>query len=292
MRRLFTTKEATGAGLSPKALRCGEAAGRWRRVRKGVYAEGPEEPTDLDRRVADVLACDGVADGRLAGVLHGLDGVDLDDRRPQRRLLPADRIVSVEGVRCTDGFQTIVDLAADLDDLVWEQALESALRRRLAMVAELELSLARLGRSRIPGTARIPASPGASPARSAAHREPVGDAHGPAGPDGAVSARSSAAVGDRVGQSRPCTARPGPLRRAGRSAAQRSAALRRPPGDGGRRCDRLALRPVHLDRGRAPANVDREEARRPRRPGPAPADWHAARFDASVAPQIGTESPR
>ncbi len=171
MRRLFTTTEAIAAGLSPKALRCGEAAGRWRRVRKGVYAEGAEEPTLFDRRVAEVLARDGVADGLLAGVLHGLDGVDLDDRPLRRRSLPPGRIVSAEGVACADGVQTMIDLAADLDDLVWEQALESALRRRLATVAELELSLGELGRGRIPGTARIRRvlalrPPGAPPPRA------------------------------------------------------------------------------------------------------------------------------
>ena len=155
MRRLFTTREATAAGLSPKALRCGEAAGRWRRVRKGVYAEGSEDPTELDRRVADVLACDGVADGCLAGVLHGLEGVDLDDRRRRRRSLPAERMIGSGGVRCTDGLQTMIDLAADLDDLRWEQALESALRKRLVSVTALVSSLPELGRARVPGTARI-----------------------------------------------------------------------------------------------------------------------------------------
>ena len=157
MRRLFTTQEATARGLTPSQLRWGEATGRWRRVHKGVYGEGSEEPSALDRRVAEVIARDAVVSGSLAGVLHGLDGVEVDDRRtpPRRRSLPADRIVVVGGVRCTDGLQTMTDLAADLDDLVWEQALESALRRRLVTVGELESLLPELGRGRIPGTARI-----------------------------------------------------------------------------------------------------------------------------------------
>jgi hypothetical protein len=49
----------------------------------------------------------------------------------------------------------LVDLAGTLDDDHWEQALESALRRGLATVGELEASLPVLGRSRVPGTARI-----------------------------------------------------------------------------------------------------------------------------------------
>jgi hypothetical protein len=41
------------------------------------------------------------------------------------------------GFRCTSGRQTLCDLAAELDDLVWEQALESALRKHLVAVKEL-----------------------------------------------------------------------------------------------------------------------------------------------------------
>ena len=40
MRRLFTTCEAAAIGLTSNALRWGEATGRWRRVRKGVYVDG------------------------------------------------------------------------------------------------------------------------------------------------------------------------------------------------------------------------------------------------------------
>ncbi len=188
MRTLFTTREATAAGLSPKALRCGEAAGRWTRVRKGVYAEGPEAPSAFDRRVADVLACGGVADGRLAGVLYGLDGVKVDDRPPRRRSLGADRVVRVGALRCTDGLQTVIDLAADLDDLVWEQALESALRKRLVSVAAVELSLPKLGKARVPGTARIRRVLALRPPGRSSDRESAGDAHGAAGPHGPGSA--------------------------------------------------------------------------------------------------------
>ncbi|HEX2048478.1 MAG TPA: DUF559 domain-containing protein [Acidimicrobiales bacterium] len=92
-----------------------------------------------------------MASHHLAGVLHGLDSVTLDGtwltlppsgngRRAhaRRRKLPRERIVTVAGLRCTDGLQTMVDLAGSLDDLTWEQALESALRKRLVAVGELK----------------------------------------------------------------------------------------------------------------------------------------------------------
>lgn len=127
MRRLFTT---ASSGLTDDALRWGERTGRWRRVQRAVYADGPEPVTQLDRERARVLAADGVARGALAGVLHRLD-VGLDGRPMRRRTLPADRLVVVEGLRCASVLQTLVDLALTLDDDRWEQALESALRRKL-----------------------------------------------------------------------------------------------------------------------------------------------------------------
>jgi hypothetical protein len=49
----------------------------------------------------------------------------------------------------------LVDLAAVLDDLRWEQALESALRTRLVSIAALEELLPEMGRARVPGTSRM-----------------------------------------------------------------------------------------------------------------------------------------
>ncbi|MEA2900896.1 MAG: hypothetical protein QOH36_783 [Actinomycetota bacterium] len=155
MRRFFTTDEAMARGLTSNALRWGEETGRWRRVRRGVYAEGPDDPTPFDCAMAEVLARRAVASGGLAGVVYGLDAVGLDGRPVRRRPLPPDRITEVGGIRCTDGLQTMIDLAADLSDLVWEQALECALRKRLLSVAELEHVVPALGRARVPGTTRI-----------------------------------------------------------------------------------------------------------------------------------------
>jgi hypothetical protein len=132
VRRLFTV---ASAGLTSDALRWGERTGRWRRVRRSVYALGPEPPDRLDRARAEVLAADGVARGSLAGVLHRLDSVELDARPMRRR--PRGAAVEIEGIACADALTTLVDLAVLIDDDPWEQALESALRRRLVTVEDL-----------------------------------------------------------------------------------------------------------------------------------------------------------
>jgi very-short-patch-repair endonuclease len=62
--------------------------------------------------------------------------------------VPLERVVTVAGLRCTDGTQTMVDLAASLDDLRWEQALESALRKRLTSVDDVRKANERVMRLR------------------------------------------------------------------------------------------------------------------------------------------------
>ena len=137
MRRLFTTADALAEGIAPGALRWGARTGRWHRIERGVYADGPEPPDALDRARARVLGCGGVARGSLAGVLHELDAVRLDTRPDRRTALRSDQLVIVGGVRCADALQTLVDLASTLDDDTWEQALESAMRRKLTTLDEL-----------------------------------------------------------------------------------------------------------------------------------------------------------
>jgi very-short-patch-repair endonuclease len=144
VRRICPTDELE---LTRSALRWAERKGRWQRVERGVWAEGSEGLTTLDRARAAVLATGGVASHHLAGVLHGLDAVRLDGtwitvspngngRRPyvRRGRLPEPCVVRVCGLPCTDGTRTLLDLGASLSDLVWEQALESALRRRLTSI--------------------------------------------------------------------------------------------------------------------------------------------------------------
>lgn len=170
--RVIPTGDAFFVGsrtaLSRGQLRAGVVAGRYSRVGTDTYRRGGGDVTPLDRALGVVVATDGVASGALAALLHDLDagGAAVPDvtvdrtastqrRGPRHRLLAPDRIVEVAGFRCTDGLQTLVDLAYRLDDDRWEQALESALRKRLLAVGDLEGELPHLGRQRIRGTRRI-----------------------------------------------------------------------------------------------------------------------------------------
>jgi hypothetical protein len=165
MRSLYFT--AAESGMTRSQLRWGEATGRWRSVARVTYRHGPEDPTLLDESLGLLIAEDAVGSGTLAGVLYGLDSVKLiggdvsvppnsaHKRAKVRRRTLRRTPVEVAGFACTDGFETLIDLAACLDDDVWEQALESALRKNLVTIAELEAALGELGRARTPGVARM-----------------------------------------------------------------------------------------------------------------------------------------
>lgn len=150
MRRLYTSSDFRDLGISRSAIRWGAANGRWRKIEDGIYGEGGEEPSGIDTARAAVLAAGGVATGCFAGSSLRLDGVDFrgldaavspsgNGRRRgfRRREIAAERITTVAGIRCTGPLQTLVDLAAQLDDLRWEQALECALRRQWTSVEEV-----------------------------------------------------------------------------------------------------------------------------------------------------------
>src|SRR5437868_2372805 len=118
MRRLFTADEA---GLTTSTLRWGERTGKWRRLACQVYADGPAPASPLDLARASILARGLVARDNLAGVVHGLDAVSFRECPTRRYLPPHQRIVVVDGMLCGSGVQTLIDLAATLDDLAWEQ---------------------------------------------------------------------------------------------------------------------------------------------------------------------------
>jgi hypothetical protein len=139
--------------MTRSALQHAVASGRLQRLERGAYLEGPEPPTPLERALGVVVAVDGVASGCLAGALHQLDSVQVNDggavvtvavhrnsvlRRVRRSNVVDSEITDVDGIRCTNGLRTLVDLAGVLDDLRWEQALESALHKELLGVDDLE----------------------------------------------------------------------------------------------------------------------------------------------------------
>jgi hypothetical protein len=141
VRKLYTTAEVP---LTRSALRWAERNGRWKRIDRGIWVEGSAEVTELDRARAAVLATGAVASHHLAGVLYSLDSVGLNgtwmtlplsasSRRPRscRRNLAPEHVGYVAGLACTDGLQTVVDLTSSLSEVLWEHALESALRKRL-----------------------------------------------------------------------------------------------------------------------------------------------------------------
>jgi hypothetical protein len=168
VRKVFTSQDARESGISESALRWGVRAGKWVHVERDAYLEGNAPPTDLERAVALVRVSNGTACGSLAGTLHELDSVQL---RPPFAAVPSPKgnnrkgvcrrdyaiedVVEVKGVPCANGLHTVVDLAARTDDLVWEQVLESALRKELTSIDALEAALPELGRARTPGVARM-----------------------------------------------------------------------------------------------------------------------------------------
>lgn len=165
MRERFFIGETSG--LTPAQLRSGLKRGDWVRVDRDVYRYGPEPATKLDRAIGALIAVNGIATGRLAALLYELDaggapvldaiiGRGQSNTRPgcRRRWIGPDEVL-VSGVRCATGLTVIIDLAGELGDLEWEQALESALRKGLLTIQQLEAVLPDLGRRRVPGTARI-----------------------------------------------------------------------------------------------------------------------------------------
>jgi hypothetical protein len=131
------------------------------------------------------VVTDGIVSGRLTATLVNLDAggapvVDVTVDRTasakrstglRHRLLAPERVTEVFGFTCTDGLQTLVDVAATTTDDEWEQALESALRMKLVTIDALEAELPELGRARVHGTRRIrrvllQRPPGAPPTES------------------------------------------------------------------------------------------------------------------------------
>lgn len=168
MRSFFTTAEAVETDVTQGALRADVRRKKSVRVARGVYAEGGAPATVVEQSVAGAVVTGGAVGGQPAGVLLGLDSMrptkayftvptSASNKRTgaRRRDLKPDQIVLVDDIRVTSGTQTLIDLAAELDDLVWKQALESALFRKHATVSAIEAALPEMSRARTSGVSRI-----------------------------------------------------------------------------------------------------------------------------------------
>ncbi len=141
-RKLFTTQQFLATGRTEMELRWGEKKGWWTRLIRSVYGEGAQPPTPFELALAHGLASERPVGGLVAAKMHGLDGIAIPESGiPRRRTAPVSpEPVLIDGIWCTNGLQTMIDLAALVHPLVWEQANESALHKGLFKIDE-ELSL-------------------------------------------------------------------------------------------------------------------------------------------------------
>jgi hypothetical protein len=154
--------------MTPATIRWALKTGELVKLAPGTYLLGPEPATPLEAAVGVVAATQGVASHNLAGVLLEFDSVWL--RPPfataplglrktssgiRHLALSQEEITTVQGVACTNGHRTLLDLAEYLDDKRWEHALEFALRKRMTTVDRVAAELPDMGRGRVPGTTRV-----------------------------------------------------------------------------------------------------------------------------------------
>lgn len=166
-RRLYTAEEFLLAGGTERQLRTSIKNKTRVRVCHGVYADGAGDPTPFELALGPMLRANDSIWGIVAAVIQRFDGVEVpavdadgdgDGKRPYPRYknVPVDpRLVLVDGYRCTCELQTLIDIAPLVNDLVWEQALESVLRRGAVTVDHLEALLPGLSRSRVHGVGRM-----------------------------------------------------------------------------------------------------------------------------------------
>ncbi|MBA3300032.1 MAG: type IV toxin-antitoxin system AbiEi family antitoxin domain-containing protein [Thermoleophilaceae bacterium] len=139
--RVFSRSQLLAAGVSSDAIKGRQRSGLLVVLHRGVYSLGT--PTWRGRLRAAVLAVDGsVLSHRAAGSMHDLldgrtaEAIDVTTCRHAHaregiavhrvRALPAEEIVTIDGIPCTSVARTLVDLAATEPRRVVEQALDAA----------------------------------------------------------------------------------------------------------------------------------------------------------------------
>ena len=167
---LFTTRQALTAGFTTAQLRWqSRPGGPFEQVLRSVYRLRNYAAPALQVLGAALLARgpDAVACGNSAGWAHGFDGVKpgriemiIPARTSavrdgvHRRALDPSQIAALGPFRMTDALTTLLDLAATLDDVHWEWALEFGFRRKLFTPQEVDSGIARRSRQRRPGAVR------------------------------------------------------------------------------------------------------------------------------------------
>ena len=151
MRRPETTAQLIARGITQSALRWRIRKGLFHGVGRGVYIEGPEPPTPVERALGVVVATNGIACESLAATLYELDAIRLyapystiplrsdSNRGTYRSDIAATTFT--QGYECTTPARTLIDLARRLSRDELECALESALRKRLTTLDEIEIEL-------------------------------------------------------------------------------------------------------------------------------------------------------
>ncbi len=199
---VVSLRQLLAAGVNERTVSHWVAAGRARRVFRGVYALG-DSPSDRGRMMAAVLACRATsrpacpaADGdafvshRSAGHLLGLldvaprvvdlictgqAGREIDGIRAHLVAFPGhEESGAVDDIPCTSPARTLVDLAGVLGDGSLREAFERAATRRQLDIAAIETAL---GRGRRRGAKRLRAlleewRPAAALARESHLRSP------------------------------------------------------------------------------------------------------------------------
>jgi hypothetical protein len=158
VRRLFTFEELLAEGRTRGELRYGKDRDLFVRVITGIYAEGPDLPTEFDQALARMIHAGVPAWGLVAGRLYDLDAVhDLEPPPAKRRRVTdiGGEARLARGVLCVSPLQVMIDLATVLDDDRWEQANESALNKKLFTFDDERALLGELSDRRTPGVARM-----------------------------------------------------------------------------------------------------------------------------------------
>jgi Protein of unknown function (DUF559) len=144
VRKLRTAADMFAAGWTVTRVRREVREGKITRIVTGVYGEGDKRPSELDVMRATALATHGVCDAVLTAQVMNVDGVDrfrpkvlvprssAGKREWVRRVsdLP-EATVTIGQVACLTPADMLWELAAILDDIHWEQALEFCIRKGL-----------------------------------------------------------------------------------------------------------------------------------------------------------------